>query len=267
MPASPTRTSSPDVAYTRARAAALRAVELDERLAEAHTSLAAVLADYDWDWDGTEREYRRALELNPNYVTAHSWYAEHLSRMGRHDEAIAEAKHARDLDPLSLLSGMIVAWILYFARRYPESIEWSRRTLELDPNYATAHRILGWAYEESGHYDEAIAAHRRAIALTHGQPNFASHLGRAYALAGRADEARTVLDELLALSRQTYVSALDIAIIHTALADHERAFEWLERAYAERADHLPYLKVDPRLEPLRPDPRFAALLRRMRLAD
>jgi serine/threonine-protein kinase len=141
---------SPKVAYARAREAAERAVELDDRLAEAHTSLAAVMTDYDWDWAGADREYRRALELNPNYVTAHSWYAEQLSRMGRHDDAVGEARKASELDPLSLASQMIVAWILYFARRYDEAIAQGLKTLELDPSYATTLRILGWAYEETG---------------------------------------------------------------------------------------------------------------------
>jgi tetratricopeptide (TPR) repeat protein len=254
---------SPDIAYARARAAALRASELDNRLAEAHTSLAAVMTDYDWDWKGADREYRRAIELNPNYVTAHAWYAEHLSRMGLHEEAVREARCARDLDPLSLPSNMILAWILYFARRYEESIAQAHSTLELDPDYATAHRILGWAYEETGRFAEAIASHRRAADLTDGQPNFFAQLGRAYALAGRGAEARTVLENLFQRAKLTYVSSLDIAIIHAALHEPDTAFEWIERAYAERADHLPYLKVNPRLDPLRADPRFDSLLRRM----
>ena len=258
---------SPEVAYSRARAAALKAVELDDSLAEAHTSLAAVMTDYDWDWSGADREYRRAIELNPNYVTAHSWYAEQLSRMARHDEAVAEARLARELDPLALVGGMIVAWILYFARRYDEAIEQARQTLELEPDYATALRILGWAYEETGRPDEAIRAHRRAGELTDRQPNFYGQLGRAYALAGRPDEARAVLDDLLEASKQAYVSSLDIAIIYTALGDNETALDWLDRAHEERADHLAYIKVNPRLDPLRSEVRFASVLERMGLAS
>ena len=257
---------SPEVAYANARAAAQRAVELDETLAEAHTSLAAVMTDYDWDWEGADREYRRAIELNPGYVTAHSWYAEQLSRMGRHDEAVAEARRARELDPLSLVSGMILSWILYFARRYDESIRWARRTLDLDPDYATAFRILGWALEETGRYDEAIAAHEKAVLLTEGQSNFAGQLGRAYALAGRNDEARKVLKDLLEESERSYVSSLDICIIYTALRDKQKALDWLERAYRERADHLPYIRVNPRLDPLRDEPRFRRVLVDMGLA-
>jgi len=258
---------TPTEAYTRARAAAERAVELDENLAEAHTSLAAVMTDYDWDWDGADREYRRAIELNPNYVTAHSWYAEQLSRMGRHEEAVAEARRARELDPLSLASSMIVAWILYFARRYDEAIEQAIRTLEIDPNYVTALRILGWAYEETGQYDEAVAVHERAAELAGQQPNFMGQIARAYALAGRSDEAREVLERLLELSGQTYVSSLDIALIYAALDEKDPAFEWLDKARQERADHLPYSKVNPRLDALRSDPRFQRLLREMGLVS
>jgi tetratricopeptide (TPR) repeat protein len=256
---------SPKEAYTRARAAAERAVELDDHLAEAHTSLAAVMTDYDWDWEGADREYRRAIELNPNYVTAHSWYAEQLSRMGRHDDAVAEARRAGELDPLSLASSMIVSWILYFARLYDEALEQGRLTLEIEPDYATVHRIMGWAYEETGEYDAAIAAHQRAAELTDRQPNFLGQLGRAYALAGKEREAREVLAKLMEVSKRIYVSSLDIAIIYTGLGEEDSAFEWLERAYEERADHVPYLRVNPRLDPLRSDPRFKDLQRRMGL--
>jgi serine/threonine-protein kinase len=255
----------PKIAYARARAAALRAIELEDSLAEAHNSLAAVLTDYDWDWAGADREYRRSIELNPNYVTAHSWYAEHLSRMGRHAEAVAEARRALELDPVSTFSSMLVAWILYFARRYDEAIGQATKTLELDPEYVTALRILGWAYEESGRLEEAIAAHRKACELTQHRPNFEAQLGRAFALAGRTDEAREVLAGLAKVSAESYVSAFDIAIIHTALGDRERAFEWLERAFEERSDHLPYLGVNPRVDALRGDPRFRDLLARMGL--
>ncbi len=258
---------TPEIAYGRAREAALQATTLDDGLAEAHTSLAAVMTDYDWDWEGADREYRRAIELNPNYVTAHSWYAEHLSRMGRHDEAIIEARRARELDPLSLASSMIVAWILYFARRHDEAIAQARSTLELDGNYATALRILGWAYEETGEYVEAIRVHRRAAKLGGGQPNFTAQLGRAYALAERHDDAKRILDDLLEQSKTAYISSLDIAIIHAALGEEDEALDRLEQAFAERADHLPYIKVNPRLDGLRGTPRFESVLRRMGLAN
>jgi eukaryotic-like serine/threonine-protein kinase len=256
----------PKIAYGRAGAAAMMAVQLDDSLAEAHTSLAAVLTDFDWDWRGADREYRRAIELNPNYATAHSWYAEQLSRMGRHDEAVTEARRALELDPVSIFGNMLVAWILYFARRYLEAIAQATRTLELDPDYATALRILGWAYEETGQYEEAIQAHARARDLTGRRPNFTAQLGRAYALAGRFEEARGILAELVETSRTSYVSALDIAIIHAALGEFETALGWMERAYGERSDHLPYIRVNPRLDALRGHVRFRDLLERMGLA-
>ncbi len=256
----------PKIAYNRAGAAALRAVQLDDSLAEAHTSLAAVLTDFNWDWRGADREYRRAIELNPNYATAHSWYAEQLSRMGRHDEAVAEARRALELDPVSIFGNMLVAWILYFARRYLEAIAQATRTLELDPDYATALRILGWGCEETGRYEEAIRAHSRAMDLTGQRPNFTAQLGRAYALAGRCGEARGILAVLMETSRETYVSALDIAIIHAALGDVDTSLDWMDRAYEERSDHLPYIRVNPRLDVLRGHPRFQDLLQRMGLA-
>ena len=254
----------PDVAYSRARDAAEKAVELDDELAEAHTSLAAVLTDYDWDWAGADREYRRAIELNPSYVTAHSWYAEQLSRMGRHKEAIHEAGVARDLDPLSLAANMVVAWILFFARRYDRAISEAEKTLELDPDYATAHRILGWAYEETGSYERAIAAHLKASELSQSAPSFKGQLGRAYALAGRREQAREILDEMLELARRTPVSSFDVCLIHLALGDADLAMEWLHQAYEDHSDHLPYLKVNPRIDALRADARFQALIGRMR---
>ncbi len=253
----------PDVAYSRAREAADKAVELDDELAEAHTSLAAVLTDYDWDWSGADREYRRALELNPSYVTAHSWYAEQLSRMGRHEEAIREAETARELDPLALAANMIVAWIQFFGRRYEKAVEEARKTLELDPDYATAHRILGWAYEETGGLEQAIAAHLKASELSQGAPSFRGQLGRAYALAGRHQEAREILDELMETAERTPVSSFDVCLLHLALGDADRAIEWLNRAFDEHSDHLPYLKVNPRIDALRSDPRFQALIGRM----
>jgi tetratricopeptide (TPR) repeat protein len=185
--------------------------------------------------------------------------------MGRHDAAVGQARKASELDPLSLASQMIVSWILYFARRYDEAIAQGLRTLELDPNYATALRILGWAYEETGRYAEAVAAHRRASDLSGWQPNFAGQLGRAYALAGQPIEARELLARLQETS-EVHVSSLDIAIILTALDEIEPALEQLERALEEHDDHLPYLKVNPRVDRLRDEPRFKAVLERMGLA-
>ena len=258
---------APEDAYTRAREGALKALNLDDGLAEAYTSLAGVMSDYDWDWSGAEREYKRALELNPNYVTAHYWYADHLARMGRHDEAIAEARWAQEIDPLSLVSNYIVAWVLFFAREYDQAIAQARKTLELDPDYVAAYRVLGWAHEEKGQHEEAIAAHQKASSLSGDGSGFKGQLGRAYALAGKTGEASKILDDLLELSRKTPVSSLDIAITCTALGETDRAFEWLSKACDEHSEHIPYLKVDPRLDRLRSDPRFQSVLQRVGLSD
>jgi TolB-like protein/Flp pilus assembly protein TadD len=258
---------APKEAYNRSREAARRALELDDGLAEAHNSLAAVLTDFEWDWDGAEREYRRAIELNPNYVTAHNWYADHLARVGRFTEAIAEARLAREVDPLSSNSNFMLAWVLYFARRYDESIEQARHTLELDAAYVPAQRILGWALEELGKYEKAISAHMRAAALSEDHPGFRGQLGRAYALAGRAEEARSELRSLIELSYKQPVSSLDIAVVHIALDEPDEAFNRLVQACDEHAEHVPYFNVNPRLDPLRDDPRFRQLLRRLGFED
>jgi tetratricopeptide (TPR) repeat protein len=255
----------PKIAYSRARSAALQALRIDESLAAAHTSLAAVLTDREWDWIGADRDYRRAIELNPNDATAHSWYAEQLSRMRRHAEAIAEAQRALELDPVSIFSSMPVAWILYFARRYDETIEQAKKTLTLDPDYATALRILGWALEEKKCFPEAIAAHRRARALTEHRPNFTAQLSWAYAVAGRSPEARQILAALTETAKDSYVSAFDFALIHAALGETATALDWMDRAFEEHLDHLPYIRVNPRLDPLRGEPRFKELLRQMGL--
>jgi len=256
-----------DEAYPRAREAAVKALALDDGLAEAHTSLAAAMSDYDWDWAGAEREYRRAIELNPNYVTAHFWFADHLSRVGRHDEAIEQARRAVEIDPLSLTGRFMVAWTLYFARRFDQAIEQARKALELDVNYPPAHRVLGWAREECGEYAEAIAAHRQATELSGNALNFKASLGRAFALAGRKEDARKILAEVTGPAGNGRIPSFAVAVIHTALGEHDAAFEWLTRACDEHSEHIPYLKVSPRLDPLRSDPRFAKLLARLKLTD
>jgi TolB-like protein/Tfp pilus assembly protein PilF len=256
----------PGVAYDAARAAALKALDLDDDLAEGHTSLAAVMTDFECAWDGAQREYERAIELNPSSGTAHYWLADHLSRMGRHDEAIARVDAALDVDPLSPMGAFFGAWVRFYARRYDESIEMARKALELEPNYVPAWRVLGWAHEESGQYDEAIEAHQRAAAISEGSPSFEGQLGRAYALAGRADEARAVLDDLKRRSTDEPISSHDVAILYAALGDHDQAFEWLSRACDEHSEFVPYAGVNPRLDALRADPRFVSVLERLKLS-
>jgi eukaryotic-like serine/threonine-protein kinase len=255
----------PKEAYPKALSAARKALELDSTLAEPHTSLAWVQLMFAWDWPVAEREFRRAIELNPGYPGGHQWYVQCLVVMGRHDEAIAEGKRAQELDPLSLIVNAALARPFYNARRYDEAIAQSKKTFEIDPNYHRAHYWLGLAYEQKSMFDQAIAAFQNAIAYSDGLTLYVAAAGHAYALAGRRSQALKVLHRLEELSSQRYVSAYDIALIHVGLGDKERAMQWLERAYQERSDGLVFLKVDPRLDRLRSDPRFASLVRRVGL--
>jgi TolB-like protein/Tfp pilus assembly protein PilF len=254
---------APKEGYPRAKAAAFKALEMDETLAEAHVSLGDARYVYDWDWAGAEKEYIRAIELNPGYATAHQWYAEYLSRMGRHNEAIAELKRARELDPLSLMSNAVGGFIFVCARRYDEAIAQCRRTLELNAGFYPAHLNLGWAYEQKKLYDEAITEYQKAKALQEGNPYLAADLARGYAAAGKRTEALKIVSNLRELSKQKYVSPYKVAQIYTVLGDFHQASVWLEKAYDERSYDLTYAKVDPTFDPMRSDPRFQDLLRRM----
>ncbi len=251
----------PKDSYPRARAAATKALEIDDTLAEAHTSIARIRMAFDWDWLAAEREFKRAIELNPNYATAHHWYGMYLVRMGRFDEALSEIKQAQKLDPLSLIINADMGAPLFFARQYDQAIEQHRKTLEMDLNFPPTHLRLGAAYEQKGMYQEAIAEYQRAIELSGDNTKTSVVLGYAYAVSGRRAEAQKELDQLKEQSNSPY----DIAMIYTALGDKEQAFEWLEKAYEDRSGGLVFLKVDPGLDSLRSDPRFADLLRRVGL--
>ncbi len=252
--------------YPRGKAAAIKALEIDDTLAEAHTSLAFTLVIYGWDWSAGEKEFKRALELNPSYATAHHWYsATYLTPLGRLEEAIEEMKHAQELDPLSLIINSDVGRIFYFARQYDRAIEQCRKTFELDPNFAEAHRTLGSAYEAKDMYAEAIGEFERAVTLSGGNPRMTGALAHAYAVAGKKAQATKLLNELKDLAKQSYVPAFHIATICAGLGDKEQAFAWLETAYEDRSQWLIWLKVDPRLDSLHSDPRFADLVRRIGL--
>ena len=254
----------------KAKAAAMRALQLDELLAEAHTSLARVLAVYDWDWAGAEKEFKRAIELNPRYAVAHQWYGGYFEATGRHDESIAERKKAQELDPLSLIMNFELGTAFYFARSYELAIEQFQKTLELDPSFPPAYIFLPAVYEQNGMYDQAIAGFQKAITLRGGTSLGSSlpmsGLGHVYAVSGKKGEAQAVLDELKQLSRHEFVPADDIALIYAGLGEKDQAFLWLEKAYEEHAFRLSWLKVEPRWDSLRPDPRFADLMRRVGLA-
>jgi eukaryotic-like serine/threonine-protein kinase len=255
---------TPSEAFPKAKRAALKALELDNALAEAHTSLAVVL-QREWDWAGEEREFQRALELNPGYSTAHHWYSYFLTMMGRHEEAIAEARRATELDPLSLIINANLGAVLHYAGRSDEAIRLELRTVDLEPNFYIAHQFLGQAYTKAGMFDKAIAELERARALSGNNPMPLAQLGAVYGFSGRKAHAEKVLKELRELSKRGYVSPFLLAAVYVGLGEREQAINWLEKAYEERDSLLPWIKVSPIFDSLRSDPRFQDLLRRMGL--
>jgi serine/threonine-protein kinase len=248
----------------RARAEAKRALELDDELAEAHTSLAWVTFIYDWDWPEAGRHFRRAIELNPRYATARQWYAWVLLAEGRIDDAIGQARLAFELDPASISIRRSYGWLLVYTR--PElAVEQLRRSVELNPTQFETHRLLGMALTAVGAYADAEASFREALRLEPGDTYSMGHLGRLLVLAGRRPEAEAIRAELEDRRTREYVSPVPLAILATALGDVDGAFEWLEEALEHRRGWLAYLRVEPVVDPLRRDPRFTTLLRRLRL--
>lgn len=251
--------SSPQETYPKAKAAALKALEIDETVAEAYTSLAFVKYRYDWDWFGAEADYNWAIGLNPSYATAHQWYGLLLSDLGRFDEALLAMKRAQELDPLSLPINTGVGIIFYYSRQYDLAIEEYRKVLDIDANFGYAHFWLGMAYLQKSLFKEAIEAYQKAVAYSGGNISYKAALGHAYAVAGKRDEALKILNDLLAQSGQKYVPKYEIALIYAGLGEKDRAFEFFEEAYVDRASFLVRFKVDPRIDSLRPDPKFMAL--------
>src|SRR6266404_444548 len=251
----------------KAKAAAMRALELDETLAEAHTSLGRVLAAYEWNWTSAEKEFKRAIDLNPHYATAHQWYGGCLEATGRSNEAIAERKRAQELDPLSLVINFELGVGFYYAHNYDQAIEQFHKTLELDQNFPAAHVFLPAAYEQKGKYEEAIAQFKKGIPLRGGSEwSFTKGgLGHLYAILGKKSEALTLVHELKQLAAQEYVPPTSIALVYAGLGEKDEAFAWLEKAYEERSFQLQWLNVEPRWDSLRSDPRFANLMRRIGL--
>lgn len=256
----------PRDAFPRARTAALRAIALDPTLAEAHASLGFVRFLYDRAWVEAEREFRQSIALNENYAPAHQFYSDLLKAMGRLDEALAEIERALELDPLSLSINTALGHVLYLSRQYDRAIVQYRKALGLDPNFAQAHLWFGRPYLEKAMYDEAIAEVQTAVRLSKESTMSLAVLGHAYASAGRAREARRLLATLMRRARSQYVPSYWIALVHVGLGDRDRAFEWLERANRERSAWLAWIKVEPRFDSLRSDPRFPLLLRRLKLA-
>jgi len=260
--------AAPNETMPKAKEAAMNALAIDNALAEAHASLAHVLMNYDWNWSEAEKEFKLSIELNPDYATAHQWYAVHyLTAMGRVDLALQEMKRALVLEPTSLVMNAFMGATLYFAERYDDAIEQCRRTIEMDPNFAVAHWHLGLAYEQKDMFDEAIAEFQTATALSGGSLLMKASLGHAYAKANRKDEAIMILDELKELSKERYVSSYETAAIYVALGDNEQEFKLLERAYKEHCFHLVYLKVWPQFSIVRADPRVQDLVQRIGLSQ
>ncbi len=255
----------PREGYSLGRKAAERGLSLDESLAELHTSLGWIHRLFDWDWPAAERECLRAIQLNPGYAFGRSRYALLLSGMGRHEEAIAEAERAHELDPLNLLTYTVVGDTLFYARRFDRSVAPYRKCLELDPTFGAAHTDLARSLEHVGRADEAVEEFVRGTAGPDGLPRPSSGLAILYARAGRLDDARATLEAVQALAQKQFVSPYGIASYYAVTGDNDRALDWLEKAYSERDGTLVWLKVHPRLDGLRGEPRFRDLLARMRL--
>lgn len=252
----------PKEASSKAKAAVTRALETDESLAEAHASLADIRRFYDWDWAGAEREYRRAIELNHNYATAHQWYAEFLSAMGRHEEAIREITRAEELDPMSIVVKSASGWVLLFAREYDRAIEACHKVIEMEPGYGEVFSQLRRAYEQKGMYREAFEADEKLRM-------FKSHVTRTPDFVS-ITSPKAYWQKMLELTKNDLKNNVEAARfrileIYAQLGEKDQAFEWLEKVYRDHAFWMPFLEVHPHLDPLRSDPRFADLLRRVGL--
>jgi len=256
----------PRDALPKGKELALKALEIDESLSEAHTSLADILGNWDWDWVGAEREFKRAIELNPNYALAHSWYSSLLVNQGRIDDAIKELEFAQELDPLSPLS-YALGFYLYFRREYAKSSEMINKGLELEPNYAVCQYFLGGIYTQKRMLENAIKEFQKALEFSGNSPMYKAGLGHAYALTGKKVEAVNIYDELKQLSESVYVPAIHLAILSTGLGKREEALTWLETSFEERDNELCLWIRDPRLDPLRTNPRYQNLFVRMNLPE
>jgi len=251
--------------YELARRYALKALELDDNLPEAHTSLAWVQFAYDWDWEGAERSYRRALELNPGYATGHHWYSFVLLVTGQADQALVEAHTALELDPSSLSIRRGLGWLYYYTRRYESAVYHLRRAIAMNPTSEDTYRVLGLVLTQQGAYAEAERAFREAITLSSELSYATAGVAHVLALQGRRREAETLLAELETRARDHYVSPVAFCIVHLGLRNVDQVFQWFERAYQDRRGWMTYLKVEPMCDVVKDDPRFAELVRRMKL--
>ena len=262
LPDAITGALSPQDSLPKARTAAEKALQIDNSVAEVYYSLGQVRSK-EHDWSGAESAFEQGIRLGPNYPIGHLYYAVYLASLGKQAEATKEIRRAQELDPLSLPINCSVVYVLYFGRQYDEAIAVGKKTLEMDPTFALAHQRLGMAYVEKKMYAEAIAEFKQAASNSNDAPLAIVSLGHAYAMSGNNKEAIRVLAELKDMSQRRYVSAYSVATIYAGLGEKEQAFQWLQKANDERNTEIVFLKVDPRLDPLRDDPRFQDLVKRV----
>jgi eukaryotic-like serine/threonine-protein kinase len=256
----------PSEAWPKAKTAAMQALDIDDSLAEAHTSLGLVKEHFEWDWAGAEKEFKRAIELNPNLATAHHWYGDYLTNMGRFDEGIGETKKAQELDPLSLIINTTMGWQFYVAGRNDNAVEQLRKVLDIDPKFSPARRILEEVYAHMGKHKEAVAEREKALSLS-GGPELAASIEEDFTKSGYKGVLQSWLEGLTELSKHSYVSSYSIAESYMRMDQKQKAFEWLEKAYEEHDSGLVSLAVEPMFENIRPDPRFKEIIRRMKLSQ
>jgi TolB-like protein/DNA-binding winged helix-turn-helix (wHTH) protein/Tfp pilus assembly protein PilF len=256
---------TPKESYSKAKAEALRALELDDSLGPAHATLATVKEELEWDWPGADREFRRAIQLSPSYATAHQWYGEYLMRVGRVQEGLAEMQQAAELDPGSPLMNAELGGALYWARRYDNSIHQLQMAIAMEPGFAYTHSWLGFAYEQEGMQKQAVEEFQKAVDLSGGSATFIAALGHGYGLMGNVEEGRRIAEKLKALSKHSYISPYDMAIIYAGIGEKDEALHWLEVGYTVRDPALDMLKVEPALDTLRSDNRFQELVHRVGL--
>jgi serine/threonine-protein kinase len=256
----------PSEAWPKAKAAAMQALDIDDSLAEAHTSLGLVKEHFEWDWAGAEREFKRAIELNPNSATAHHWYGDYLANMSRLDEGMRETQKALELDPLSLIINTTMGWQLYLAGHNDQAIDQLHKVLDIDPKFSPARRIIEEVYAHMGKHKEAVAEREKALSLS-GGPELAASIEEDFNKSGYKGVLQSWLEGLTELSKHSYVSSYSIAESYMRVGEKQKAFEWLEKAYEEHDSGLVSVVVEPMFEPIRSDPRFKEIVRRMKLPN
>ncbi|MEW6213193.1 MAG: winged helix-turn-helix domain-containing protein [Acidobacteriota bacterium] len=253
----------PGEAFPRVKEMAAKALDIDPLLAEAHTFAGVSKYFHDWDWSGAERDFKRAIEINPNSAYAHFMYGHLLSNLGRHREALAEGSRALELDPLSLILNALRGQMLFYAGQYDDAIAHLQKAIDMEPNFWVAHLVLGKVYERKKMYAEALAEFQRAGEMSGGSPEPKSYLAYTYAVSGRRAQTRQMIDELKEMSIRQYVPPKHIALVYAGLGEKDEMFEWLEKAYEDRDISLTFIKVEPRWDPYRADPRFENLMKRV----